>query len=66
MGELADQVIEGSACELCLIPFVNKKDDREGTFEGYTHGYPAVCSNCWKNLTPEEKKYHQKATKPTL
>lgn len=32
----------------------------------FEHGYPAVCWECWKDLTNKEKKEYQKASVPTL
>lgn len=62
MGEIADAIISGEICELCLTPFVNpKKLDQY-----YEHGYPVVCSNCWNELTEEQKKHHQKAHAKTI
>ncbi len=56
MGEIADQMISGSICELCLIPFI--KQNRE-----YEHGYPVVCNSCWNGLTADEKNHHQRQEK---
>ena len=62
MGEIADQMINGSACELCLMPFADPKNHKRS----YEHGYPVVCDDCWKGLRPDEKKHHQKATAKTI
>jgi hypothetical protein len=56
MGEIADQMIDGKVCELCLMPFQ----------KNYEHGYPVVCHECWDGLTDEEKKSHQKALINTI
>jgi hypothetical protein len=56
MGDIADQIINGEACELCVMPFKN----------GYEHGYPVVCKDCWEGLTEEEKKMHQRALVNTI
>lgn len=62
MGEIADQVIDGSCCELCLTPF----SDPGNALAPYSHGYPVVCEMCYSQLTPQDKKHHQKAHAPTL
>lgn len=41
---LADEIIEGESCELCLSPF------RVGI------GYPCVCDECWRSLTRKERR----------
>ena len=43
MGEIANDMINGSSCFWCGVYF-----ERE-------HGYPVVCKNCWKNSTKEER-----------
>jgi len=60
MGELADDMIDGTACELCGMYFVDKNEDL------YTHGHPAICWDCWKDLTKEEKQMHIRADVKTL
>lgn len=62
MGEIADDMIEGRACELCGCYFI----DPENQDQLYEHGHPAVCSSCWSALSKEEKKFHQKAVAETL
>lgn len=62
MGELADQIIDGEACELCLMPFIDPKNPNIS----YEHGYPVVCWICWDGLTYQEKKHHQRAIVPTI
>ena len=61
MGEIADDMIEGRACDLCGCYFIHREDG-----EIFEHGYPATCNQCWNKLTKEEKKYHQKAIADTL
>lgn len=56
MGEIADQMVNGSCCDLCLTPFI--KNNKE-----YEHGHPATCKDCWSTLTNEEKEHHQKQDK---
>lgn len=49
MGEIADQIINGECCELCM------------TYFDKAHGYPVACPSCWSELSPEDKKKHQKS-----
>jgi hypothetical protein len=60
MGEIADDMIEGRACELCGQYFVDKNDNL------YEHGHPATCWECWTDLTKEEKKNRQRAKVQTI
>lgn len=53
MGEYADKIINGECCELCMMPYVHKKDKETV----YQHGYPAVCNDCWDD---ECKGFHTK------
>lgn len=62
MGEIANQMINGEACELCLMPF----EDPRKRGEVYEHGYPVVCHHCWHHLTDKEKKHHQGAAVDTF
>lgn len=64
MGEIADDLIDGSACEICGQYFLDPDDEDGETL--YQHGYPVVCKECWSQLTPQEKKFHQKAKAETL
>jgi len=49
MGQIADDIIDGLACEFCGIFFEEE------------HGHPVVCESCWATLTQKEKKGHVKA-----
>jgi len=60
MGELADDIIDDTTCESCGCFFVDDK----GKF--FTHGFPAVCWDCWRDLTKAERKQHQRALVRTL
>ena len=44
MGEIADDIIDGACCALCGEYFVTK---RQGNIQGFEHGYPVVCEDCW-------------------
>ncbi len=60
MGEIAEAMIDGNVCELCLMPFVDSKG------EPFEHGYPATCIDCWNKMTPEQQKSHQLAEENTI
>ena len=60
MGELADDIIDGTTCELCGCFFVDAKG------EVYTHGFPAVCWDCWRDLTKPDREQCQRALVRTL
>lgn len=60
MGQIADDMINGCACQLCDQYFTK---DGETLYE---HGYEVVCWGCWATLTEEEKKFHRKAQADTL
>lgn len=59
MGQIAEDMIDGTMCDECGCYFV-----KNGKL--YTHGHPATCSDCWKDLSEEEKKNHTKAVTKTL
>lgn len=56
MGEIADDMIEGRAYELCGQYFIDPDTDNI-----YEHGYPVVCKECWEDLTRSEKHEYRKA-----
>jgi hypothetical protein len=60
MGEMAEDNILGHSCCLCGAFFDS------GTDELYEHGYPAVCWDCWKDLSKKERKQYQRAEVDTL
>lgn len=49
MGEIAEDMVDGTCCQLCNVYFSG------------SHGYPVVCSDCWKDLDKSEKNMYQKA-----
>lgn len=59
MGQIADDMIDGTCCEICGCYF-----EKDG--ELYTHGYPVTCSECWDDMTREGKKHHTKTDCETL
>ena len=62
MGEIAEDIIGGTCCDLCGRYFV-QPDNRS---QLYTHGHPATCTNCWRRLTTQEKEQHQRALVRTI
>jgi len=65
MGEIAEDMIDGTACSLCGCYFIKETDDTDPE-RLYTHGYPAVCWDCWDDLTSYDKQFHRKAEVETL
>lgn len=61
MGEIADDMVEGRACELCGSYFQDKNTDNI-----YEHGFPVVCKDCWFDMTNEERKGYTKASVDTF
>ena len=61
MGEIADDITDGTCCCLCGEYFQGKTED-----ELYVHGYPVVCWICWKDLNKAERKQYQRAEVRTL
>lgn len=61
MGQIADDLIEGKACQLCGQYFFDPVKDKI-----YEHGYPVVCHDCWADLTKPQKKGYQKAEVQTI
>lgn len=59
MGEIADDMVDGTSCSLCGCYFIKKG-------KLFTHGYPVVCWDCWDDLTEIEKEQYQKAEVKTI
>jgi hypothetical protein len=66
MGEIAEDMADGTCCQLCGQYFESGKCNEEGIPICYTHGFPVVCWDCWDELTKEEKEMYHKALKPSL
>lgn len=49
MGEYADDMIYGFACQNCGVYFEEE------------HGYPVSCEGCYNSMTKEQRKDVQKA-----
>ncbi len=60
MGQIAEDMLDGSCCQLCGQYF---KHPKAGI---YVHDEEVVCFDCWKDLTEEEKKLHKKADVKTF
>lgn len=57
MGEIANDIIEGRACALCGMYFIDPADPDSL----YEHGYPVACKECY-----EEDCGYQEATAETF
>lgn len=57
MGTLVNDIIKGRCCELCQFSFENPKC----AGEGFEHGYPVVCHECWIQLDSRDKRDHNGA-----
>lgn len=44
MGEIADDMIDGTSCSVCGMYF--KDPDEKDTL--FTHGYPVACKQCFR------------------
>lgn len=62
MGQIAEDMVDGTCCQLCGQYFQDPKKEEYV----YTHGYPVVCRECWSDLTQEEKKHYQRANVTTV
>ena len=68
MGEIADDMLDGTICSLCGCFFVDTEPDSdpESSAKLFSHGYPVVCLDCWAGLNKEDRKQHQRALRQTL
>lgn len=72
MGQIADDMVDGTVCCLCSMFFQGKSDPKQVTKDNprgetiYTHGYPAVCWDCWRDLSKRDRKQYQRALVPTI
>ena len=46
MGEIAEDMIDGSCCSLCGQYFQSPNPNKREWI--YTHGYPVACDDCWE------------------
>ncbi len=61
MGQIAEDMSDGTTCQLCGMYFRGEKED-----ELYVHGFPVVCWECWNDLSKQEKKQYQRASVRTI
>lgn len=66
MGEIAEDMIDGTVCELCGCFFAGEQKPGENRPLLFTHGFPAVCWECWQRLSKRERENRRRATRPTL
>jgi hypothetical protein len=59
MGQIADDMVDGTCCQACGQYF--EKDNK-----GFTHGYPATCWECYDELTSSEQYDVEKAEVQTF
>ncbi len=62
MGEIAEDMIDGTACQFCGQYF---QDPKKYDYV-YTHGYPVVCWDCWNGLDKKDKKNYEKSKVRTV
>ena len=63
MGDIAEDMINGTCCDFCGQYF---KDTKSKHDELFTHGFPVVCWDCWNNIDKRDKKHFIRANMPTL
>ena len=62
MGEISEDMLDGSCCELCGQYF--RHPDYDDSI--YVHENPVVCWDCWRELSKQERKLYQKAKVETF
>lgn len=62
MGDIADDMINGSSCSQCGMYF----HDPQKPETLVEHGYPVVCYHCWNKMSKNERTNFQKAIYPVL
>lgn len=62
MGEIADDMTDGTICCLCNAVFKHPSEEKTS----YTHGYPVVCRTCFKQLNKDDRKIYQIAQVDTF
>lgn len=68
MGQSFDDIISGTACELCgkFFEGTDAPQAELGCVNGYEHGFPATCWECWERLTKKQKRQHSRALVRTI
>jgi hypothetical protein len=64
MGEIAEDVVDGTCCQLCGCYFKGKDEPYAEKF--HSHGHPVVCWSCWQDLNKFERKQYQRAQVDTI
>ena len=64
MGQIADDMLDGTCCQWCGMYFEDKKNPNELP----VHGYPVVCKDCAKSYSNMELENLglQRAIYPTM
>jgi hydrogenase maturation factor HypF (carbamoyltransferase family) len=57
MGQIAEDMADGSTCSDCGMYF---QDPKKKNFV-FTHDYPVICKECWETYSEKEKKDALKA-----
>ena len=65
IGEIAEDIVKGLCCSLCGMYFREGPDEDPKT-PLFEHGYPAVCVECWEDLTAKERRLHVRAAVATF
>jgi len=52
MGQIAEDMADGTCCSLCGMYF----DNKEHPDQCYTHNYPVLCWDCWDDLPSSQRK----------
>lgn len=56
MGEVAEDMIDGSCCALCGCYFQDTGSSKdEDSPLVFSHGYPVACRSCWSKNCGYEK-----------
>lgn len=61
MGQISEDILDGTCCQFCGRYFTHPKKDSL-----YTHGHPVVCYGCWEEMPKKEKINYERAKAPTL
>ena len=52
MGEIEDDMTDGTCCWQCGAYFKNEHDPAAC----FTHGYPVICRGCWSELDKHQRR----------
>jgi hypothetical protein len=62
MGQISEDMLDGSCCQLCGQYFCHPKDEDAI----YVHGFPVVCWDCWPTLNKKQKEIYEKSDVETF